>query len=87
MDRFIAIDNVCAGPNLTLMPDGAIVTIIFNQPIHGRWQGEVECWASTDGGYLWQYRGTPAPHEPDSNRMNVAAGRSADGTLIVLASG
>ena len=56
------------------MPDGAVVATIFNQPCHGAWEGDVECWASTDGGRLWQLRGVPAEHEPRTNRMNVAAG-------------
>ena len=87
MERYIAIDNVCAWPNLTPMPDGEIIATIFNQPCHGRWQGDVECWAGGDGGRSWTYRGTPAPHEPETNRMNVAAGLAANGDLIILASG
>ena len=87
MERFIAIDNVCAWPNLTLMPDNRIVATIFNQPCHGRWEGDVECWVSSDEGRQWQLLGVPAPHEPGTNRMNVAAGLAHDGTLIVLASG
>lgn len=87
MERYIAIDNVCAWPNLTLMPDGSIIATIFNQPTHGGWEGDVECWASEDGGKLWHKRGTAAPHEPTTNRMNVAAGLAQDGTLVVLASG
>jgi len=87
MERYIAIDNVCAWPNLTRMPDGAIIASIFNQPTHGGWEGDVECWASVDGGRSWTYRGTAAPHEPTTNRMNVAAGLARDGSLVVLASG
>ena len=87
LERYVAIDNVCAWPNLTLMPDGSIVATIFNQPSHGQQEGDVECWASTDGGRLWQRRGTPARHEPRANRMNVAAGLARNGDLIVLASG
>lgn len=87
MERFIAIDNVCAWPNLTLFPDGTIIATIFNQPTHGGWEGDVECWASTDEGRTWSLRGVPAPHEPETNRMNVAAGLAHDGSLIVLASG
>jgi hypothetical protein len=87
MKRYIAVDNVCAWPNLTRMPDGIIIATIFNQPCHGRWEGDVECWASEDGGHLWHRRGTPAPHEPGTNRMNVAAGLAANGDLIVMASG
>jgi hypothetical protein len=87
MERYIAVDNVCAWPNLTRMSDGAIVATIFNQPTHGGWEGDVDCWASTDGGRMWTYRGTAAPHEPTTNRMNVAAGLARDGSLVVLASG
>lgn len=87
MERYIAIDNVCAWPNSTLMPDGSIVVTIFNQPCHGTTEGDGECWASEDGGRLWRLRGVPAPHEPGTNRMNVAAGLAPDGALIVIASG
>jgi hypothetical protein len=87
MERFIAIDNVCAWPNLTSMPDGSIVATIFNQPTHGGWEGDVDCWGSEDEGRTWNYRGRPAPHEPGTNRMNVAAGLAGDGAIIVIASG
>ena len=87
MERYIAIDNVCAWPNLTLMPDGSIIATIFNQPCHGAWEGDVECWASTDGGRLWHRRGVAAAHEPGTNRMNVAAGLVHNGDLLVIASG
>jgi hypothetical protein len=87
MDHYVAIDNVCAWPNLTLMPNGDVVATIFNQPCHGKWEGDVECWASTDGGRLWRLRGVPAPHEPGTNRMDVAAGLAHDGTFVVLSSG
>lgn len=87
MEHYIAIDNVCAWPNLTLMPNGDIAALIFNQPTHGRWEGDVECWASADGGRLWRYRGTPAPHEPGTTRLNVAAGLAHNGDLIAIISG
>ena len=87
MERFIAVDNKCAWPNLTLMPDGAIVATIFNQPTHLRWPGDVECWVSTDEGRLWTLRGTPTQHEPETSRGNVAAGLAHDGALITIVSG
>ena len=87
MERYVAVDNVCAWPNLTRMPDGAMVATIFNQPTHGGWEGDVECWASEDDGRFWTLRGVPAPHDPTTNRMNVAAGLARDGSLVVLASG
>jgi len=83
----VAADNVCAWPNLTVLDDGTIVATIFNQPSHGSMAGDVECWATRDRGATWSKVGTPAPHEPDTNRMNVAAGRARNGDLIVLASG
>ena len=85
-ERYVAIDNVCAWPNLTLMPDGSVVATIFNRPYHGLDVGDVECWSSRDG-RLWEKRGSPAVHEGQSNRMNVAAGLAHDGSLVVLASG
>jgi len=86
LERYVAIDNVCAWPNLTRLPDGTIIATIFNQPSHGSLPGDVECWASSDG-RLWQRRGTPAAHDPHTNRMNVAAGLAGNGDLLVLASG
>lgn len=85
-ERYVAIDNVCAWPNLTLMPDGSVVATIFNRPYHGLDVGDVECWSSREG-RLWEKRGSPAVHEGESNRMNVAAGLAHDGSLVVLASG
>lgn len=36
LERYIAIDNVCAWPNLTYTPEGNLVATIFNQPSHGQ---------------------------------------------------
>lgn len=83
----VAVENVCAWPNLTVLPDGAIVATIFNQPSHGLQAGDVECWGTEDGGETWQLRGTPAPHEPETTRMNVAAGLARNGDLLVISSG
>lgn len=86
-EPFRAIENYCAWPNLTQLSDGTIIATVFNQPSHGALVGDAECWASVDGGWTWQYRGTPARHVGDSNRMNVAAGLAGNGDLIVLGSG
>jgi photosystem II stability/assembly factor-like uncharacterized protein len=83
----VAVDNVCAWPNLTVLQDGAIAAAIFNQPSHGGMEGDVECWVTRDGGLTWRRAGIAAPHEPATNRMNVAAGRARNGDLIVIASG
>jgi hypothetical protein len=85
-ERYVAIDNVCAWPNLARLRDGTIIATIFNQPSHGRAEGDVECWATTDGRF-WTRRGTAAPHEGAANRMNVAAGVANNGDLLVLSSG
>ena len=84
--RYVVIDNVCAWPNLKSLRDGTIVATIFNQPSHGRMEGDVECWESEDGRF-WQRRGVVAAHEPLANRMNVAVGLDRDSNLLVLASG
>ena len=87
MERYVAIDNVCAWPNLTKLPDGTVAAVIFNQPSHGSVAGDVHCWASEDRGQTWQRRGTVAPHEPNTNRMNVAVGLASDGHLVAVCSG
>lgn len=85
--RFVSIDNVCAWPNLTVLRDGTIIATIFNQPSHAKSEGDVECWASRDGGKFWEKRGVPALHDPNANRMNVAAGMANNGDFVVVASG
>lgn len=82
-----AIQGVCAWPNVIQLPDGELLAFIFNQPCHGMWEGDLDCWASLDGGRSWSFRGRPAPHDPGCNRMNCSAGIGPDGGLIVLASG
>ena len=84
--RVVAVKDVCAWPNLTLMPDGSINTTIFGKPSHGQMEGAAECWNSADG-ESWTKRGVPAPNDPHTNRMNVAAGLAKNGDLLVLCSG
>lgn len=86
IERYVAVDNVCAWPNLTKLPDGSIVAIIHNKPAHGLMEGDVDCWGSTDG-VKWELRGKPAPNDPHTIRMNVAAGLAKNGDLLVLCSG
>ena len=84
----VAVENVCAWPNLTVLRDGTIIATIYNQPSHLCLPGDVECWASEDGGQTWAKRGTPAPRDnPRVARGNVAAGVARNGDLIVIASG
>lgn len=86
ISRYVAIDNVCAWPNLTLLRDGSIAAIIHNRPSHGVMDGAIDCWASRNGEF-WEKRGQPAPNEPGTVRMNVAAGLTGNGDLLVLCSG
>ena len=87
IERYVAVDNVCAWPNLTLATDGTIFALIYNQPSHLQMIGDVDCWASTDGGVFWEKRGTAVPHEPKTARANIAAGLANNGELVVLCSG
>jgi len=87
VQRFISIDNVCAWPNLTLLDDGTLISVVYNQPVHGAWEGDVDCWASSDGGHLWERRSTITAHEPGTVRMNHAVGVAANGDLVVGCSG
>ena len=64
LERYIAIDNKCAWPNLTLMPDGSIVAAIFGEPCHQLWEGSSECWISRDDGRLWSYLSVPVVWPP-----------------------
>ena len=86
-ESHLAVDNVCAWPNLTVLPDGTIVATIYSLPSHGGGEGDAQCWASEDQGKTWQYRSTPAAHEPKTCRMNLAAGLARNGDLLVLCSG
>ncbi len=83
----VVIENVCAWPNLTMLGEGTIAAAIFNQPNHGTSEGDVDVWTSGDQGNTWQLAGTPAPHDPNSNRMNHSAGPASNGDLLVIASG
>jgi hypothetical protein len=38
----VAVDNVCAWPNLTVLPDGTITAVGFNKPGHGGVVGDVD---------------------------------------------
>jgi hypothetical protein len=84
--RVVAVENVCAWPNLTLLRDGTVVAVLFNQPSHGQAEGDVECWASGDG-LGWERRSVITRHEPGTIRMNHAAGLAGNGDLVVLCSG
>ena len=84
--QHVAITNVCAWPNLTLLPSGEIAAVLFNRPSHGQREGDIECWVSKDGG-MWEKRSRITRHLPDTVRMNHAAGTAHNGDFVVLCSG
>ncbi len=84
----VAIDHVCAWPNLTVMADGTIMAAIHNQPSHLKTPADIECWALTSTASAWEKRGMAAPRDtPSVARGNVAAGMAGNGDLVVISSG
>lgn len=87
MEKYIAIDNVCAWPNIKKFSNGELVAIVFNQPCHLRWEGTLDCWASSDNGRMWSFRSNPVINESGTNRGNIAVGVNSSDEIIVLCSG
>ena len=87
LNRHVAVDNVCAWPNLSVLPDGSVGALLFNKPSHGRLEGDIEFWTSAGGTEPWERRSVVTRHGPGTVRMNVAGGVSADGTIVALVSG
>ena len=81
--RFI----IAGFPRINVRANSTILALIFNQPGHGLWEGDLDCWASEDGGATWRFRGRAAQHGPGTNRMNCTAGIAANGDIVVLCSG
>ena len=86
---YVAVDNVCAWPNLALLPNGEVAAALYNKPSHGFGCGDIELWVSEDGGRMWRYRSTISDHSdhPEHVRMNHAVGLNMRGEIVVLASG
>jgi hypothetical protein len=87
MEHIVAVKDVCAWPNLQKLSDGTIVAAVFNQPCHGLWEGDLDCWASGDEGRTWQFRSRIAEHDAGTNCMNCAAGVTENGDILVACSG
>ena len=83
----ITAPDHCAWPNLKLLPDGKLAAFIFNNASHGHRPGDIECWLSADGGAQWSLAGVATQHEPETIRMNHAAGLAKNGDLLVLTGG
>ena len=86
-EHYVAIDGYCAWPNLTVLDDGCIGALVFNQGSHGRVEGDIELWVSRDGRPPWTRRSMVTQHPPGESRFNVAGGMGHDGTLIALVGG
>ena len=86
-EHYVVIDNYCAWPNLTILHDGAVGSLIFNKPSHGGVDGDIELWVSPDGRPPWTQRSVVTQHLPNQPRYNLAAGQGHDGVLIALIGG
>ncbi len=86
IQQVLAVENVCAWPNLTLLKDGTIIAIFHNKPSHGQQEADIDCYSSHDG-LTWKKLSTVTEHEPKTIRMNHAAGMAKNGDLVVLCSG
>ncbi len=83
----ITAPDYCAWPNLTLLPNGEIAAVVHNKPSHAGMEADVELWVSSDAGDTWAQRSQITHHQPNTIRMNVAAGLNSKGELIVLCAG
>lgn len=83
-----AIDDVCAWPKLTILPNGKVFAAIFNVAHHGAASdGDVEVWMSKDDGATWHLQGTPTKSDEKVSRYNHALGVTRKSELIVMSSG
>ena len=88
IDQIVAVKDLCAWPKLALLPNGDIVAAVYNQPSHGAHPGEVDLYASADGGRIWTKRGTPTRRPPGAfGRLNHAVGVARDGAVHVVSGG
>lgn len=88
LDQIVAVKDLCAWPKLALLPNGDVVAAVYNQPSHGLKPGEVDLYASTDGGRTWAKRGTPTRRPAGAfGRLNHAVGVARDGAVHVVSGG
>ena len=86
-ERYVAVDNVCAWPNIKLLPSGEVGAFIYNRPSHGKEEGDIELWVSNAGSSPWKRKSVVTAHVANTVRMNAAAGILSDGTVVCLCSG
>ena len=75
-------------PQIHGAPDGTLLALGYNAAAHTTLPGDVDAWASSDGGKTWSLRATAA-ERPDAkaNICHWASGVSTKAELLVLASG
>ena len=75
-------------PQLQCAPDGTLLALGCNAAAHTTLPGDVDAWASADGGKTWALRATAAERpNAKANMCHWASGFSARTELLVLASG
>ena len=86
MERYIAVDNVCSWPHLTLMDDGSLNLEINNASNHRAIAGGAECWKSTDGGRFFKKFGSACQGtvEDGTSFADKACGVAHNGDYIII---
>lgn len=75
-------------PQIQVTDDGTLLAFGYNAPAHTTLPGDVECWASSDGGKTWAKRGIAAPRPAaDANYCHWASGMVGTSELLVVVSG
>ena len=75
-------------PQIQCGPDGTLLALGYNAAAHTTLPGDVDGWASTDGGKTWTLRATAAARpDKSANYCHWASGFTAKGELLVVASG
>ncbi len=75
-------------PQVQVSDDGTLLALGYNAPAHTTLPGDVECWASSDGGKTWTKRGIAALRPAlDANYCHWASGMIGKNELLVVASG
>ena len=72
-------------PQIQTAPDGTLLALGYNAAAHTTLPGDVDAWASSDGGKTWSLRATAAARPAKSaNYCHWASGISAKGSAQVV---
>ena len=84
----VAVKGGGLWPQIQCGPDGTLLALGYNAAAHTTLPGDVDGWASTDGGKTWALRATAAARpDKSANYCHWASGFTAKGELLVVASG